>query len=94
MKNIRKRTVLRLFLVGEIMVFTWMYLFSTQGMQAVFELHRENQRIEQDIKHAQEEIAACEHELYVWQSHSFYKEKLAREQLQMARPDEKVYYLT
>ncbi len=92
--NIRKRTVLRFFFAGEMVAFAWMYLFSAQGMKAVVELRRENNVIEQSINETQREIVACERELCTWQKNSFYKEKIAREQLQMARTNEEVYYLT
>lgn len=70
-----------------------MYMFTSQGFYNLQKLAKENNALEKDIFAAQQEINDLAHEVIVWQTEPFYKEKLAREHLHMARADEKIYYL-
>jgi hypothetical protein len=40
-----------------------------------------------------DEIEQLEQEIYAWQTDDFYKEKVAREQLQMARKGDELFYI-
>ncbi len=86
-----KRMVLRILFVFEIFIFTGVYCFGSQGMRVVFALCRENDQIEHHIADVQQTVALLENDVHVWQENPFFKEKLAREQLQMARDGELVY---
>jgi cell division protein FtsB len=50
-------------------------------------------RVEQDILVLKKEVQDLQEELVAWQTDPFYKEKVAREQLQMARPGEELFYI-
>ena len=54
---------------------------------------KERVALEMQLKQLQKEIDALEEEIYVWQTDDFYKEKIAREQLQMARKGDKLFYI-
>jgi len=92
--KLAKRLVARLLFAVEIVFFSWAYMSGGQGLQAIWLCEQENNALEQKIAQLQSEIGSLEHELQAWQHHPFYKEKIAREQLQMARPADTVYYLT
>lgn len=89
-----KQYVARVFFTAEIFIFAGIYFFGAQGLHAVWQLQHENSKAQQTVSVLQEEVTHLEHELHAWQHHPFYKEKLAREQLQMARPGEQIYYLS
>lgn len=89
-----KKRIFRFFFALEIIVFIAVYLFGTSGIQTLFVLKQENMAIENEIAALQEEEEALQKSIVDWNSHSFYQEKVAREQLQMARPNDEIYYLT
>lgn len=94
MMHVLKQKIIQLFFVIEVMVFAGVYLFGAQGIQALLRLKRDNNELDKEIKALQTEVAHLEQQIDVWNAHPFYKEKIAREQLQMARPDDQIYYLT
>ena len=88
-----KKTIVNVFLLSEMVCFIYLYLLGTNGIKIlqnqrlmVYELLKELELAEKEVKQLQEE-------LYVWQTDDFYKEKVAREQLQMARKDDKLFYI-
>ncbi len=88
----QKRLALRLFLFVEVMVFGWLYYYGARGVTSVRELKLENQEIAARIFELQEEIEDVDRKIVAWQTDPFFKEKIAREQLQMARADEIIYF--
>lgn len=89
-----KRLLLRAFFVGEIGAFAYFYIFSAQGMVSILQLREENKICQESIVRARSELVALEHVMETWGNDDFYKERIAREQLQMARQGEEIYYLT
>lgn len=87
----RKQTVLRLFFAGEVVVFTWFYFCSSNGVLAVNQLKQESSAIEKQILIVTQEIEKLQTTITAWQSNPFYKEQIAREKLHMAREEEIVY---
>jgi len=88
-----KKIVLRVFLIGEIVFFVTMYLVSPDGLTALQNRKLENKRLVQLVDVLGEEIKKMEQEVKQWEQNPFYQEKIAREQLQMARPTDEVYYV-
>ncbi|MFI5332661.1 MAG: septum formation initiator family protein [Candidatus Babeliales bacterium] len=88
-----KPYLLRGFFGIEVLVFAWLYFFGAQGLHTLWRMQHEHSTAEHTLVVMQKEVNSLEHELHAWQHHPFYKEKLAREQLQMARPGEQIYYL-
>ncbi|HZW61545.1 MAG TPA: septum formation initiator family protein [Candidatus Babeliales bacterium] len=89
-----KYLFLRLALCVEIMVLAAIYFYGSYGVQTLAQLRTETAVVEQEVMHLQQEVAILEHELNAWNSNPFYKEKVAREQLQMAREGDTIYYLS
>ena len=86
-----KKNIITAVLALEVCAFMFFYYRGAQGLRAVQGLEAENSELAIKINHAQQEIAQLIKELQAWQTDSFYKEKLAREQLHMARDNEEIY---
>lgn len=89
-----KKIVVRAFLVVEIVFFVTMYFVSPDGLMAVTKRKMENKQLADSLCQLREEIKKLEIETKKWEIDPFYREKVAREQLQMARPDDEVYYIS
>jgi cell division protein FtsB len=89
-----KKLALRIFFSLEILTFTVFYLFGGNGRQAISALLEQNQDIVHDIKLLTQEVESLQSELNRWNTDMFYKEKIAREHLQMAYPGEELYVIS
>lgn len=87
-----KKKILRLFFSVEVLVFTAVYLFGAHGIQTLMGLKKENNALLVDIESLKQEVVALESDIAIWQSDDFYTEKIAREQLQMAKKGDTIYY--
>ncbi len=90
---ITKRHMLRIFFMFEIVIFASIYFFSAQGLRVLQGMQKENEHVYQEITYLKSEIAVLEEEVIEWENNSFYKEKIAREDLQMAKKGDEVYFL-
>ncbi len=88
-----KRVILRVFLGLEIVVFLFFYCISPNGLPLLKKREQENQAIQERIALLEKDIKSIEQEIDEWGADPFYKERIAREQLQMARPDDEVYVI-
>ena len=88
-----KRTMLRVFFAVEIFVFIGAYLFGPSGLQAMRQLEKENKKLDFEIVQLQEEVDSWEKKITLWKSDDFYKEKVAREHLQMVKAGDEIFYL-
>ena len=89
-----KRILLQLLLITEGSIFVYVYLYGNNGVYALQQLCNENKQLEQKIDQLSQEVTELEHEIIAWEINDFYKEKVAREQLQMSRKDDEIYYIT
>lgn len=89
-----KKKLFRLFFAAEVLIFFGYYFCGKQGLHHIWHLQAENNEFEQSLAGLNVEIAALEHEIHEWSTQPFYKEKMAREQLQMAYAGEQIYYLS
>ncbi len=92
MKEI-KRLILRIFFGIEIVFFIGLYLFGPHGVKALVALQNENRQLQIEITQTQQEVLEVEKKIAQWNTYPLYKEKIAREQLQMACRGEEIYYL-
>ncbi len=90
---LQKKSIVRIFFGIEIVVFVWMYVASSGGLPTVWAMQKENQLLAQMVIILEGEVEKLEQERQKWEHVPFYKEKLAREQLQMARRDDEVYFV-
>lgn len=88
-----KKMMLRLFLMAEIVVLSYVYVFGKSGLYALEKSRDEIKKVEQEIVQVKNEIAQLESRVSEWETDDFYKEKFAREQLQMACRDEEIFYI-
>lgn len=86
-----KRLIARVLFCLEIVLFAGFYLWGSQGLAQVRQLEEENRQAEQANLHLQTENAKLEHTVLTWNDHPFEKERIARKQLQMARPGDQIF---
>lgn len=91
--NLAKCIVSRMFLGIEIMVFVSVYFFGSNGIAKLSQVEQENAQLKTDINQLQQEVKELELQVAQWNSDSYYKEKVAREQLQMARADDQIIFI-
>jgi cell division protein FtsB len=89
-----KKMVLRKLLVLEIVIFMGYYLFGFQGLHSIQCLKTENSNLEEKIFQERTQIDQLNVQIVQWDATLFFKEKIAREQLQMAKEGDEIYYLT
>jgi len=88
-----KKMLMKVVLVCEMAGFGHIYFFGSNGIKSLQTHKRVVQDLKKDIMVLDEEIAQLEKEIYAWQTDDFYKEKVAREQLQMARKGDELFYI-
>lgn len=92
MKHIKK-IGLRIFFGAEMVLCAYLYLFGSHGMRALMVLEQEQEQLNQEVAALQADVLSLETTIAQWDAHPFYKEKIAREQLQMAAKNEEIYYV-
>lgn len=88
-----KRKALRIFLGAEVAIIAVYYLFGSFGLQALRSADRTNQHLLEEIKSMEAEVVALAKELEERKNNPFYKEIIARKELQMAYDNELIYVL-
>jgi len=88
-----KKIFFRFALCMEMAAFGYMYLYGKNGLQLLQQQKKELELLQMQIVQLQKETDLLEADIYVWQTNDFYKEKIAREQLQMARKGDKLFYI-
>lgn len=89
----KKYFFLSVFLSGELLCFLVVYCAGSNGINAVWQARKVNGIKEQELEVLKTEVADLKNQLHKWETDSFYKEKVAREKLQMARAQDVIYYL-
>lgn len=92
MANVKK-LFMKMLLLVEVVAFGRMYIFGHNGIRALQTQKNVVEDLKKDIMMLNEDIAQLEKEIYAWQNDDFYKEKVAREQLQMARKGDELFYI-
>ncbi len=85
------RMMFKLLFCLEIGLFAWTYLFGVQGIHAVLMMERGDKQLKNSVENLKGEIKELEESIMLWKTNPFYKEKRAREQLQMVGKDESVF---
>lgn len=88
-----RRSLLRFFFYIESLLFIWTYLFGIQGIHVIIKTKKENKLLEMEIESLQKDISDLELKIFKWNTNPFFKEKYARQQLQMTRKDDTVYFI-
>lgn len=88
-----KKICMRIFLILEMAFFGYVYFFGQNGIVILQRQCILTTALESNIVTIKNEIKQLEEEIHAWQTDDFYKEKVAREQLQMARPGDEIFYI-
>ena len=78
----------------EVLFFTGFYIQGPQGMRTLNQMYAEQTSLKEGLTHLTQEVAPLKHDIDDWNNHPFHKQKEARENLQMAFPDDEIFYLT
>lgn len=88
-----KQLCLRVFIGAELAFFLFYTIWGAHGIRAIIALKGHNSELERRIAGLQEEIAGLQGERNDWLEYPFYREKYARERLQMAHKDDELILL-
>jgi len=69
------------------------FFFGSHGMHTLHAVQKETLSLQDEIVTLEREVAMLECDITQWHEDAFCKEKMAREQLQMARCEEMIYYI-
>jgi cell division protein FtsB len=89
----QKRYWSRLLLCVEIALFFGIYWWGTDGLIKLHQSQKENSQLATDVVLLNAEIDKLEKEIVAYQQDPFFREKQAREQLQMARKNEEIFLI-
>ena len=88
-----KKMCMRLLLLVEMAVFGYLYVYGINGIQTLKKQCAVVFDTEKNVTLLKNDVEQLEKEIYAWQTNDFYKEKVAREQLQMARKGDEIFYI-
>ena len=88
-----KRAAFRMIIGFELVLVTFFYLSGKGGLQALRHADSINSELLEDVKHLEVDIEELSRELDERMQNPFYKESIARKELQMAYQNETVYLL-
>ena len=83
----------RLLFPVECFVFSMIYFFGSHGLQEVVRRKQEVETLRVSVEKIAADVIILTQDLDKWHNKPYYKEKIAREQLQMARKDELIYFI-
>lgn len=88
-----QQMTIRIFLAAEVVIFILVYLFGSYGVAKIRSLQKQTIAVQQEISALEHDIKELDATIIAWNTHSFYKEKVAREELQFAKEGEEIYYI-
>ena len=89
-----KKLVGHMFFYVMLALFGVVYIFGRRGIGLVLSLKHSNAQLEKSIYALKIENKRLESTINDWQQYPFYKEKLAREKLQLGYPEDRIYYVS
>ena len=81
------------FFVVEIIIFAGFYIFGTNGITALMHMKKDIAVLDQQVIQLKGDVTHLQSTIALQKKHPFFQEKIAREQLQMARADEEIYLI-
>ena len=88
-----KKKGMRIFFALEVVFFIAFYLFGSEGIQRMMVMQQQERELDAKLNEVGIHVAHLSERLEQWNTTPFHTEKIAREQLQMAREGEEIYYL-
>lgn len=77
----------------ELALFTGYYLMGANGMGTLISMNKEIGSAQREIALLKDEVHHLQNHIALQKKHPFFKEKIAREQLQMAHENEEIYII-
>jgi|GEM_PF-1194342 cell division protein FtsB len=78
----------------ELVVFAGFFVRGPQGLRNLSDIYLEQSAMQEGLTQLTQEVAAIKQDIDDWNNHPFHREKEARLKLQMARPEDEIFYLT
>lgn len=91
--KINKQNGIRIFFIGEVIIFLGFYLFGSNGYILYKQLSCDVLELSENLSDLKTEILQLQSNIELQKKHPFFQEKIAREQLQMARAEEEIYLI-
>lgn len=88
-----KQICLRIFIGIELALFIFYIIWGAHGVCAIITLNNQNKELEASIVRLHTEVNDLQSVIDDWQTYPFYREKYARERLQMAHKEDEIYLL-
>lgn len=88
-----KGLILRFVLALELFIFGTVYFWGVDGLGRYQAVCGQNKKLEGELRVLQQELKDLEEQIGAWSKDPFFKEKIAREQLQMACVDDEVLFI-
>jgi cell division protein FtsB len=88
-----KKMIMPFLLFSEIAIFVIFYAMGSNGLQAILRLQKENNSLSQDIDRLSFETSQLEFEIKEWNTYPWYKEQVARQDLQLGYSNEELFLL-
>jgi len=90
---VEKRVLGRVLLCGVAMFFLVVFAFGPNGLGTILSLKRSNRQLQINLNALKTKNKQLAFEISSWERYSFYKEQLAREQLQLSYSGDIIYYV-
>ncbi len=78
--------------VMELVVLMYAYCYGKDGLHILSLVQKKQQFVQKKIKKIKQRIVVLQEQIEEWHTNDFYVERFAREQLQMARRGDVIYY--
>ena len=88
-----KKLLVRFFFIFQIALFSYNFFWGKDGLFLLNLFRHENILLVQKIDSVKSEVANLNRDIADWKTNSFLKEKMARENLQMAKNSDEIYLL-
>jgi len=77
----------------QVTLFAYVFVYGKKGWLVLETVKHEISGVTEQVQKQSQEVAQRTKEIEEWSGDSFYKEKIAREQLQMARTEDEIFYV-
>jgi cell division protein FtsB len=88
-----KKNIGRFAFAIELALFTGYYLIGANGIVALVSMNKEITSTQREVSLLKDEVQHLQQHIALQKKHPFFKEKIAREQLQMAHENEEIYVI-
>lgn len=89
----KKKQIVRIAFVVQLACYTIWYIWGDNGLQTLARMAKENEKMRAANTQLEQELDQLTNRIALLKYDSFYAEAIARQQLQMARSDETVYFI-